>query len=144
MDRSVLFGTWAVKSFQAVTGLEITYPLGRSPAGFVGFSPRRFWALLFNSGWEKPQSALLSDADAVALMRSSAAYTGKYALAQNQTPDDVRLTIDVDASVNEALVGTERVFFLTLHGSGLVFKSPGVITPDGRTSSVELLFEKIE
>jgi hypothetical protein len=144
MTKDALLGTWRVLSFQAITEGEVSYPLGRNPTGYIGFSPKRFWVMLADSSRKPPASAALTDAEAVALMRSSAAYTGTYDADEVQTADGIRITIHVDAASNEAFVGTDRVFFMRTNGERLELKSPAVTIPSGATSVVRLEFARAE
>ena len=91
-----------------------------------------------------PSAAALTDAEAISLMRSSAAYTGKYDADSVQTADGIKITIHVDAASNQALVGTDRVFFMCIDGNKLSLKSPSVVIPSGSTSVVQLEFVKAD
>jgi len=112
--------------------------------GYIGFSPARFWVMLADSSRKPPIAAALTDAEAITLMRSSAAYTGKYDADDVQTADGIKITIHVDAASNEALVGTDRVFFMRTDGERLRLKSPAVVIPSGSTSVVRLEFVKAD
>ena len=100
--------------------------------------------MLADSRRKPPVAAALTDAEAIALMRSSAAYTGKYGTDEAQTVDGIKVTIHVDAASNEALVGTDRVFFMRVDGERLRLKSPAVVIPSGSTSVVQLQFVKAD
>lgn len=144
MTKDELLGTWQIVSFEAITGDEISYPLGELPSGYIGFSPARFWVMLADSGRNPPVAAALTDAEAISLMRSSAAYTGKYDVGSIQTADGIKITIRVDAASNQALVGTDRVFFMRTDGERLKLKSPAVVIPNGSISVVQLEFIKTD
>ncbi len=144
MTKDGLLGTWQVVSFEAITEDKISYPLGERPSGYIGFSPTRFWAMLADSRRQPPLAAALTDAEAIALMRSSAAYTGKYDVDMGQTADGIKVTIHVDAASNQALVGTDRVFFMRTDSEWLKLKSPAVVIPSGSTSVVQLNFVKAD
>ena len=77
-------------------------------------------------------------------MRSRAAYTGKYHVVPRPGADGVKVTIHVDAAGNQALVGTDRVFFMRIENDTLLLKSPSVVIPSGRTSVVQLSFVRAE
>ena len=61
--------------------------------------------------------ATLTDAEAISLMKSQVAYTGKYDVDPAQTPDGIKITIHVDAASNQALTGTNRVFYARVDGN---------------------------
>ena len=144
MTKDELLGTWQIVSFKAVAGDKTSYPLGEHPSGYIGFSPARFWVMLADSTRKPPVAAALTDAEAISLMRSSAAYTGKYDADPVQTADGIKITIYVDAASNQALVGTDRVFFMRIDGNKLNLKSPSVVIPSGATSVVQLEFVRAD
>jgi len=144
MTSEQLLGTWQIVSFKAVAGESVSYPLGEHPSGYIGFSPTRFWVVLADSTRKAPAAAALTDAEAVALMRSSAAYTGKYDVDPVQTADGVKITIHVDTASNEALAGTDRVFFMCVDRNKLTLKSPSVVIPSGLKSIVQLEFARAD
>jgi Lipocalin-like domain len=79
------------------------------------------------------------------MMKTSAAYTGKYEIDPAQTYDGIKVTIHVDAASNQALTGTDRVFFVRVDGNRMTFKSPSVVVPmTGLTSVVQLEFVKTD
>jgi hypothetical protein len=141
MTDHEFIGTWRVVSFKAMAGEAVSYPLGERPGGYVGFDPHRFWVMLVDTSRKPPVTAALTDAEALSLMRSCAAYTGNYNL-EPAGMDGVKLTVHVDAASNEALVGTDRVFFLRTEGDRLIFRSPAVVIPSGATSVVHLEFTR--
>jgi len=108
MTKHELLGNWRILSFEAITGDRVSYPLGERPAGYIGFSLTRFWVMLVDSDRKRPSSAALSDAEAIRLMRSSTAYTGRYEVDETPTAAGVKVTIYVDAASNEAFVDTDR------------------------------------
>lgn len=144
MTPNGLLGNWRLWTFEAITDEDITYPLGQRPGGYIGFSAGRFWVMLVNSSRSRPKSAALTDAEAITMMRSSAAYTGIYATDETPTADGIKVTIHVDAASNEAFVGTDRVFFTRLDGDRLKLKSPSIVIPSGSTSEVRLEFVRAE
>ena len=109
VTKEQLIGTWQLKSFKATSGNQVSTPLGETPGGYIGFRPNRFWVMLVDRTRKAPATAALTDAEAVSLMKSSAAYTGRYDADPAQTPDGIKVTIQVDAAVNQALTGTTRV-----------------------------------
>src|SRR6476660_863736 len=134
-----LVGAWRLVSFKATAGDQVSYPLREHPGGYVGFSPTRFWV----STRKAPAAAALTDAEAVSLMKSHAAYTGKYDVDPAQTPDGTKITIHVDAASNQALTGTNRVLYTRVDGNKLTLTSPAIVVPtSGLKSVVHLEFVK--
>ncbi len=141
MTPDRVLGTWKIVSFTATTGDKVGFPLGEHPTGFIGFTANRFWVMLVDSGRKPPAAAALTDADAAALMQSSAAYTGVYSIDPTVGPSGSKITIHVDAASNQALTGTDRVFFMRLDGNTLTLTSPAALVPvTGQTSVVKLEF----
>lgn len=140
--KEQLVGTWNVQSFKAQAGDKIGHPLGEKPVGFTG---NRIWVMLIDSSRAAPASAALTDAEANALMKTNAAYTGKYEIDPTQTPDGIKITITVDSAANQGIHGAKRVLFLRVDGNRLVAKSPAIVVPTtGQTSVVQLEFVKAE
>ncbi len=74
--KDQLVGSWRVLSLKATTGGKVSYPLGERVAGYVTITPDRFWLLFFDSTRKTPAAATLTDAEAVASMKSHVAWTG--------------------------------------------------------------------
>jgi hypothetical protein len=145
MTKDQLFGTWQLLSFKATSGDKVSYPLGEQPKGFIEFTASRFWVMLVDSTRKPPAATALTDAEAATLMKSHAAYTGKYDVDPAQTPDGIKITIQVGVAPNEALNGTRRVFFTRVDGNKLILKSPAIVVPTtGLTSVVHLEFVKAD
>jgi hypothetical protein len=134
--KEQLIGTWKFLSLKAITGNNVSYPLGEKVAGYVAITPDRIWTLAFDSTRKAPAAAL-TDAESIAMMKSHAAWTGKYVTAE-QTADGIKLIARVDAASNEAINNTDRVYFMQVNGNKLTVKSPGVTIPTtGATSVIE-------
>src|SRR5271169_90467 len=145
MTKDKLVGTWQLATFTATSGNQVSYPLGEHPGGYIGFSPARFWVMLVDSTRKAPAAAALTDAEAVSLLKTSASYTGRYDVDPAQTPDGMKVSIHVDAASNQALTGTNRVFFMRVDGDKLTLKSPAVVVPmTGSTSEVQLHFVRTD
>jgi hypothetical protein len=145
MTEGALVGAWQLISFKATAGDQVSYPLGERPGGYVGFGPTRFWVMLMDSTRKAPATAAMTDAEAVSLMKSHAAYTGKYDVDPAQTTDGIKITIHVDAASNQALTGTKRVLYTRVDGNKLTLKSPAIVVPtSGLTSVVQLEFVKAD
>jgi hypothetical protein len=145
MTKDRLLGSWQLVSFKATAGDQISYPLGEHPGGYIGFAPDRFWVMLIDSTRKAPVAATMTDSEAVSQMKSHAAYTGKYDADPAQTPDGIKITVHVDAASNQAINGTNRVFFTRVDGNKLSLKSPAIVIPTtGLKSVVQLEFVKAD
>jgi hypothetical protein len=132
-----LFGSWKVLNLKATTGDKVTYPLGEQVAGYVTITPTRFWLLFVDATRKAPAAPALTDAEAIAMMKTQVAWTGKYTTAE-QTAEGIKLTAHVDAASSQAIFDTDRVYFIRVNGNKMMVKSPGVIVPmTGQTSVVE-------
>jgi hypothetical protein len=142
--KDQLIGTWKVETLKATTGDTVTYPLGARPAGYVTMTQERMWLLFTDPTRKAPAATTLTDAEAIAMMKSQVAWTGKYTTA-GQTSDGLKVTAHVDAASSEAIVGNDRVYFMRVDGNKLAVKSPGVVVPmTGATSVVEFELVKAE
>jgi hypothetical protein len=139
-----LVGTWKVVTLTATSDGKVTHPLGDQVAGYVSITSDRIWLLFVDSTQKAPKAAALTDAEAVAMMRSHVAWTGKYSI-DGETAAGIKLTAHVDAASSQAITGTDRVYFVRLEGDKLRMKSPGVIVPmTGATSIVEIELVKAD
>jgi hypothetical protein len=136
-NKEDILGTWSVDALKATSGGATKHPLGDHPSGFVTMTAERIWLLFVDSSRKAPASPTLTDAEAVAMMKSQVAWTGKYTVGE-QTSDGMRITAHVDAASSQAIVGNDRIYFVRVRGNKITFKSPGVIVPmTGKTSVVE-------
>jgi hypothetical protein len=139
MIKDKLVGTWRTISFKATTGNQVSYPLGERPGGLIAYTPSRIWVMTIDSDRKPPAAATLTDAEAVSLMRSHTAYTGKYDADPTQTPDGIKIVIHADFASNQAIAGTDRAFFVRVDGDKLTIKSPAALIPSsGLTTSVQV------
>jgi len=142
--KDQLFGTWKVVTLKATSEGKVTQPLGDQVAGYVSITPSRIWLLFVDSTRKPPAAPSLTDAEAVAMMKSHVAWTGNYSTGV-QTSEGIKLTARVDAASSQALTGTDRVYFMRVEGDRLTMKSPGVIVPmTGKTSVVEIELVKAD
>jgi hypothetical protein len=142
--KDQLLGTWKVETLKATAGDKVSYPLGEQPTGYVTMTPERIWLLFVDPTRKAPAAATLTDAEAVAMMKSHVAWTGKYSTAE-QTSDGIKVTAHVDTASSQAITGNDRVYFMRVDGNKLTVKSPGVIVPmTGATSVVEFELVKAE
>ena len=145
MTKDQLVGTWHLVSFKSISGDQISYPLGERPGGYVGFTGTRFWAMLVDETRKAPAAVLPSDAEAISLMRTHAAYTGKYDSNPAQTPAGIKVTIHVDAASNQAITATDRTFFMRVDGNKLTIEtSTAVNAITGVTALANLEFVKAD
>jgi hypothetical protein len=139
-----LIGSWKVLSLKATTGDKVKYPLGKQLAGYVTITPTRFWLLFVDSTRKVPAAPALTGAEAIAMMKTQVAWTGKYTTAE-QTAEGIKLTAHVDAASSQAIFDTDRVYFIRVDGNKMMVKSPGVIVPmTGETSVVEFELVKAD
>src|SRR5262245_50083725 len=142
--KGQLIGSWKVLSLKATTGDKIAYPLGEHVAGYVTITPTRFWLLFVDATLKAAATPVLTDAQAIEMMKTQVAWTGKYTTAE-QTAEGITLTARVDAASSQAIYGTDRVYFVRVDGNKMMVKSPGVIVPmTGATSIVEFELVKAE
>lgn len=135
--KDQLIGSWKVLNLKATTGAKVIHPLGERVAGYVTITPTRFWLLFVDATRKAPAAPALTDAEAVAMMKTQVAWTGRYTTAE-QTADGIRLTAQVDAASSQAIFDTDRLYFIRVDGDKMRVKSPGVIVPmTGETSIVE-------
>ena len=144
VTKDQLIGSWKVLSLKATTGDKVTYPLGEQVAGYVTVTPTRFWLLFVDASRKAPAAPALTDAEAIAMMKTQVAWTGKYTTAE-QTAEGIKLTARVDAASSQAIFNTDRVYFIRVDGNKMMVKSPGVIVPmTGQTSVVEFELVKAD
>jgi hypothetical protein len=142
--KAHLVGSWKVLRLKATTGDKVTYPLGEQVEGYVTITPTRFWLLFVDATRKAPAAPAPTDVEAVAMMKTQVAWTGRYTTAE-QTAEGVKLTAHVDAASSQAIFNTDRVYFLRFDGDKLMVKTPGVIVPmTGETSVVEFELVKSE
>lgn len=135
--KDQLVGSWKVLNLKATTGDKVTYPLGEQVAGNVTITPTRFWLLFVDATRKAPATPTLTDGEAIAMMKTQVAWTGKYTTAE-QSAEGIKLTAHVDAASSQAIFDTDRVYFIRVNGNKMMVKSPGVIVPmTGQTSVVE-------
>jgi hypothetical protein len=144
ITKDQLIGSWKVLNLKATTGDKVTHPLGEQVAGYVTITPTRFWLLFVDATRKAPAAPALTDAEAIAMMKTQVAWTGKYTTAE-QTEEGIKLTAHVDAASSQAIFDTDRVYFIRVDGDKMIVKSPGVIVPmTGATSIVEFELVKAD
>ena len=142
--KDQFIGSWKVLNLKATTGDKVTYPLGEQVAGYVTITPTRFWLLFVDATRKAPAAPTLTDAEAIAMMKTQVAWTGKYTTAE-QSAEGIKLTAHVDAASSQAIFDTDRVYLIRVTGNKMMVKSPGVIVPmTGQTSVVEFELEKAD
>jgi hypothetical protein len=74
-----------------VIGITVSLQRRRGRAGgYVGFTESRFWVMLVDETRKTPAAVSPSDGEAISLMRTHAAYTGKYDADPGETPRESR------------------------------------------------------
>ena len=142
--KDQLIGSWKVLSLKATAGDKVTYPLGEQVAGYVTITPTRFWLLFVDATRKVPTAPALTDAEAIMMMKTQVAWTGKY-ITVEQRAEGIKLTAHVDAASSQAIFDTDRVYFIRVDGNKMMVKSPGVIVPmTGQTSVIEFELVKSE
>jgi len=142
--KDQLLGTWRVLNLKAVSDGKVSHPLGDQVAGYVTITPERIWLLFVDATRKSPAATALTDVEAVAMMKSQVAWTGKYSTS-DQTPEGIKLTAHVDTASSQAITGNDRVYFMRVEGNRLIVKSPGVIVPmTGAKSVVEFELVKAD
>jgi Lipocalin-like domain len=143
--KEQVVGPWQCVSFKATAGDKVSYPLGEHPGGFIEITPSRYWVMLIDPTRKAPAAATPTDAEAIALMKSQVAYTGKYDVDPAQTPDGIKITIHVDAASNQGLTGKDRILYARVQGNKMIVKSPAlVVGTSGVTSVVQLEYVRAE
>ena len=144
ITKDQLIGSWKVLNLKATTGDKVTYPLGEQVAGYVTVTPTRFWLLFVDATRKTPAAPALTDAEAIAMMKTQVAWTGKYTTTE-QTAEGIKLSAHVDTASSQAITGNDRVYFMRVDGNKLMVKSPGVIVPmTGAKSVVEFELVKAD
>jgi lipocalin-like protein len=143
MTQDQIVGTWKVVTLKATSDGKVSYPLGHSPDGFVTMTRSRIWLLFVDPARNKPASTTLTDAEAIAAMKSHVGWTGTYTLEDQA--DGLKLTSRVDAASSHAITGDDRVYFVRLDDGRLTMKAPETIVPmTGLPSVVEIELVKAD
>jgi Na+-transporting NADH:ubiquinone oxidoreductase subunit NqrC len=134
--KDQLVGSWKVLNLKATIGNNVTYPLGGEVAGYVTITPTRFWLLFVDGNRKAPVTPTLTDAEAIVMMKTQVAWTGKYT-ADEQTADGIKVTAHVDAASSQAIFNTDRVYFMQVDGDKMTVKGSVIVPMTGQTSVVE-------
>jgi len=141
--KDQLIGSWKVLSLKATTADRVSYPLGEQVAGYVTITPTRFWLLFVDATRKAPAAPTLTDAEAIAMMRTQVAWTGKYTTA-GQTAEGIKLPARVDAASSQAIFDTDRVYFIRVDGDKMMVKGTVIVPMTGATSVVEFELVKAD
>ena len=139
--KDQLIGSWKVLNLKATTGDKVAYPLGDQVAGYVTITPTRFWLLFVDATRKAPTTSTLTDAEAVAMMKTQVAWTGKYTTAE-ETAEGIKLTAHVDAASSQAIFDTDRVYFIRVNGNEMMVKGTVTVPMTGQKSIVEFALVK--
>ena len=138
-----LIGSWKVLSLKATTGDKVSYPLGERVAGYVTVTPTRFWLLFVDGTRKSPAAATLTDVEAIAMMKTQVAWTGKYTIGE-QTTEGIKLTARVDAASSQAIFDTDRVYFIRVDNDKMKVTGKVVVPMTGAISVVEFELVKTD
>jgi hypothetical protein len=141
--KDQLIGSWKVLSLKATTGDKVSYPLGERVAGFVTITPTRFWLLFVDETRKAPVAPALTDAEAITMMKTQVAWTGKYTTAE-QTAEGVKLTAHVDAASSQAIFDTDRIYFIRVDNNKMTVTGKVVVPMTGATGVVEFELVKAD
>jgi hypothetical protein len=134
--KDQLIASWQVLNLKATTGDKVAYPLGNQVAGYVTITPTRFWLLFVDATRKAPAAPTLTDAEAIAMMKTQVAWTGKYTTAE-QTAEGIKVMAHVDAASSQAIFNTDRVYFIRVDGNKMMVKGSVIVPMTGQTSIVE-------
>jgi len=134
--KDQLIGSWTVLYLKATIGDKVTHPLGEQVAGYVTITPTRFWLLFVDATRKAPATPTLTDAEAIAMMKTQVAWTGKYTTGE-QTAEGIKLTARVDAASSQAIFDTDRVYFIRVTDNKMMVKGNVIVPMTGQTSVVE-------
>jgi hypothetical protein len=131
-------GTWKLVSYEVevqATG-EMMFPMGKSPTGYVIFSPDSRLSFVLTGDGRKPAKTAEEKA---ALLDSLIAYSGKYRLEGD------KWIASVEVAWNPAWVGTEQSRTFKMDGDRLQVFTPWRVMPNwadkGMTRSI-ITFER--
>ena len=141
--KDQLIGSWKVLSLKATTGDKVTYPLGERVAGYVTITPTRFWLLFVDGTRKAPAAPTLTDAEAITMMKTQVAWTGKYTTAE-QTAEGIKLTAHVDAASSQAIFDTDRIYSIRIDNNKMTATGKVVVPMTGTTSIVEFELVKAD
>jgi hypothetical protein len=141
--KDQLIGTWKVLNLKATTSDKVSYPLGEQVAGYVTITPSRFWLLFVDRTRKAPVAPALTDAEAVAMMKTQVAWTGKYTTAE-QTAEGLKLTAHVDAASSQAIFDTDRTYFVRVDNDKMTVTGRVIVPMTGATSIVEFELVKAD
>jgi hypothetical protein len=134
--KDQLIGSWKVLNLKATTEEKVAYPLGENVAGYVTITPTRFWLLFVDATRKAPATSALTDAEAVAMMKTQVAWTGKYTTAE-ETAEGIKLTAHVDAASSQAIFDTDRVYFIRVNDNKMMVRGTVTVPMTGQKSVVE-------
>jgi hypothetical protein len=135
-------GTWKLQTL-TTEDLEThrkTNPLGAHPNGYLSYGTDcRMSAILVSEDRKAPVAAVATDAEAIALYRSSNSYAGTY------TIDGDRVSHHVDTDMSQTWTGTTQVRQFKIEGNSLqIITLPAKNIITGRQSTSVLIWTKVE
>lgn len=140
MDGTALVGTWALESLEVVdaTG-AVDHPFGRTPVGYIMYSPEGYMAVGFMPSGRTPFAAAdilggTSD-EKCAAIETYIAYAGRYEVAG----DRVRHHIELSLFPNWTGVIQERI--VHLDGDTLRISTPPLLIK-GKVQTAHLVWRR--
>jgi hypothetical protein len=117
-----LVGTWKLASYHTEfqDGSPTRKVFGENPKGFLVYTAQGRQMVLIEAEGRKPPT---NDQERAALLQSAISWSGVYRLEGNKH------ILKVDAALNPALVGTERVSELKIEGDRMFSISPWAPSP---------------
>jgi hypothetical protein len=102
-------------------------------AGYVTIKPTRFWLLFVDATRKTPAPPTLTDAEAVAMMKTEVAWTDKYTTGE-QTADGIKLTAHVNAASSQAIFDTDLVHFIPVDGNKMMVQGNVIVPMTGHNA----------
>lgn len=140
-----IIGTWELVSLEVDTDGTIVKPYGERPAGLMIQSATHAQLTIVGEDRPAPPAGPLSEAEAARMMKTMGNWGGRYEFDAEPGPDGTKVTYRLTIAVNQALVGTERVFFDKIEDKLLYVTSrsqPNL--QDGRVSVTRVVWRRID
>lgn len=118
-----VLGTWELVSLSVETGGSVVEPYGAKPEGLLIQSPTHTLLTIVSEDRAAPPGGPLSDSDAGRMMRTMGHWGATYEVGPSPEADGTKFTYHLTIAVNQALVGTDRVFYDMIDGDTLYVTS---------------------
>jgi hypothetical protein len=122
-DDGRIVGSWKAVSlvYEDPQTNERIFPFGQHPRGRMVILPTGQWIVISTAEDRKPPQ---TDAERAAALTTMTAYTGRYHVEGD------KIVTRVEASWNEAQVGTDVMRSFQIDGNHLILTSPAVPNPN--------------